>query len=379
MTEPNPRRSRRGLPNPTVSFPGAGAGVVHDAGQGLLWVGDPHLSVKAPVRRRDEAWAETVLGKLRFAVAQANARNLQAICPGDLFDAPDEDDMVLLYRTIEILRGLRRRMLVVPGNHDKGELALTAADPLAVLGIAGVVTLVSDPSLHGVLEFTHPDGRRRRILMGCTAYGYKEPASLAEALGLPDGTDSATALAGAGVEEAWWITHADYAFESAYPGAAPLHEIPGIARVFNGHMHKPQKPARRGETAWFCPGNIVRMSIDTAFLAPRVWIIDPFSTETVEADGGCVPALSPIDIPHVSGSDAFSFEGHHAEAAQTVEVPFDSSFAHTLLSMREAGRGDAPRWLDEVESVVETLNPNPQVRAIVARLARDAWKKTPAP
>lgn len=363
------------MKNPVVAFPGQGAGAVHDAGRGALWIGDPHLSVRAPLRRLDAAWPDTVLNKLRFAVAVANRLGLQAMCPGDLFDAPDEDDMVLLYRTIEVLRDLERPMLVIPGNHDKREKALTAADPLALLGIAGVVRLVSEPSIHGRLDFTSADGRKRRVLLGCTAYGYEVPRSLVQAAGLAHGVTPEQALAELGADEAWWITHADYAFENAYPGAAELHAIPGVARVFNGHMHKPQKPVRCGGTAWYCPGNIVRMSIDTAFHVPRAWIIDPFTTATVEATGGRVPALEAVDLPHLAGSEAFSFEGKHAEPAPAlVTQAGESAFANTLLAVREAARGEARQWLDEVSEVIDNMDPDPQVRAIVARLARDAWK-----
>ncbi len=221
---------------------------------GLLFIGDPHLSSRKPGRRTDKDFTGTVLDKLDQAFQVARNERLLPVILGDLFDRAGDNDLSMLSRLLKLLREHVEHGGVTPvslvGNHDMKDARLSMDTALAVVRESGWITLLEDAeplSILGVVTLW--------------------PLSYGQAGGIHemDGRLLNTGL------PAIALTHADFAFQGAYPGAAPLVEIPGVCMVVNGHMHKPAPDVRIGETLWCNPGNITRMSVDCEADQPSVW------------------------------------------------------------------------------------------------------------
>jgi hypothetical protein len=349
--------------------------------RGLLFIGDPHVASYNPGRRMDPSYLDTVLGKLGQCSTWTKERQLLPVSPGDLLDDPDDRDPVMLYRLTGALQQFEPPLVITPGNHDLGaEKWLTEKSVLSLLGLTRTVDLAPQPGFWGRVHLTAEDGRSHRLVVGFTPYGEPLPASLAEAMGLPATTSVDVARAQAEADTVLWITHGDFAFEGAYPGAAPLVAIPGVDLVVNGHMHGAKKPVKVGDTVWYNPGNIVRMSVDMADEAPAAWAWSPFDTETMPAVSGVrVPRLERLELRHASGASTFNFEGLHAPmallAAEVTPVEDASRsllFTEQMRDVRADLQGNDPeRMREDLHSVMSTLKtPDPARQVIDALTAR---------
>lgn len=226
--------------------------------QGLMAIGDPHVSSVKPGRRTDEDFIATVTDKLAQAARIANERNLLPVILGDLFDREQDTHPRLLSRLFRALRKFETLPLCLVGNHDLKETTLSEDTALAVVLEAGAIRPVEG---NGVFFTAELDGTPVRL--GATTYGLKMPAQV------PDDFDGPTV----------WFTHADWGFEGAYPGADEIFEVPGIDLVINGHMHLAKPAVRRGRTLWFNPGNILRQRIDAIDHLPSVWEWSPLKRD----------------------------------------------------------------------------------------------------
>jgi predicted phosphodiesterase len=221
---------------------------------GLLFIGDPHLSSRKPGRRTDKDFPGTVLGKLDQAFQIARKEDLLPVLLGDLFTTADDNNLSMLSRLLKLLREHFEHGGATPvslvGNHDMKDVRLSMDAALAVVRESGLMTLLEDAE-----PLTIPGVATLWPLSYGQAGGIHEMDGRLLNTGLP-------VIA---------LTHADFAFQGAYPGAAPLVEIPGVCMVVNGHMHKPAPDVRIGETLWCNPGNITRMSVDCEADQPSVW------------------------------------------------------------------------------------------------------------
>lgn len=224
--------------------------------EGLLFIGDPHLSSRKPGRRTDKDFTGTVLDKLDQAFQVARKDRLLPVIMGDLFDRAGDNDLSMLSRLLKLLRGHHElngvRPVSLVGNHDMKDVRLSMDTALAVVRESGLLTLLEDavPLVVPGVAVLWP-------------LSYGQAGGIHEMDGrLLTNADDLPVIA---------LTHADFAFQGAYPGAAPLVEIPGVCMVVNGHMHKPAPDVRRGETLWCNPGNITRMSVDCEADQPSVW------------------------------------------------------------------------------------------------------------
>ncbi len=234
------------------------------AALGALFIGDPHLSSRRPGRRRDANFADTVLGKLAQCFELARDHQWQPVILGDLFDRAGEQDLLVLSKLLRLLRdhldagGLLP--VTIAGNHDLKDADLSGDTALSVVHETGLLRVLDDavPFL-----LRDPFGKVFAVLL---PYSYGK-----ESLLLEQGFDK-TPWGDARIIA---LTHADFAFVGAYPGAKELVPIPGVDLVVNGHMHKLCPAARRGNTLWWNPGNITRMSLDCEKHAPRAWSWEP--------------------------------------------------------------------------------------------------------
>ncbi len=266
---------------------------------GLLIIGDPHVSSRRPGRRKDADWPGPILAKLEACVAIANARGLAPVLLGDLFARAVEPDEGLKARLVRILKAFRIRPLTNVGNHDIAHTTLSDGDSLAVLGLADVLDVAAGAGMVGEYRIgTH------RLGIGMTPFGQAIPADVRG--GLP------------GVDRLAWFTHHDIAFEGAYPGAVPPFPIDGADLVVNGHVHKTKAPIRAGGTLWANPGNINRQSVDLQDHRPAAWILG--------ADG----TLAPEYLPHAA--DVFDLTGRLVAAAsdRDMRAQVESAFVSLL-------------------------------------------------
>lgn len=314
---------------------------------GVLVIGDPHVSSRRPGRRQDADWPGPILAKLRHCVSLANERDLRPVILGDLFDRPVETDLGLKSGLIRLLKEFRHRPLVNVGNHDMVHTTLSDGDSLALLALSDVVDVVS---LSGpVAEFAIGG---RRWGMGMTPYGQDIPRDLRGAF--------------SSVERVAWFTHHDIAFGKAYPGAVPPFAIQGCALVVNGHVHRSEKAVVQGATRWENPGTINRLSVDLIDHAPSVWILS--------ADG----SLTAEPLPH--RSDVFDLTGRLVTPAggHVVAREVESAFVSLLKaeSSTDLKKSDDGSLLREtLETAFVRERSSEAVRSVVRSLLEEAVER----
>lgn len=338
--------------------------------RGLLYIGDPHVWSKCPGRRRDDNFLATVLGKIEQATLIANENDLWPICPGDLLHDDKDNDPVMLVNLVRTLQLFDRKMICLVGNHDKNEIHLSEKNSLLLLGLTDQLILIDKSGFAGLIPMVLPDGNQTVVAVGGTPYGEEIPTDI----GKVDGAEQYRA------DQIVWMTHDDLAFQGAYPGARDIHEIKGVATCFNGHMHGTALPHKAGETAWYNPGNITRMSVDTMHHKPSVWAWYPDEREQMGTQQGLrVPLIHQHILNHVEGEHAFSLEGLHAPVimpTQTTLEPPKSAFAQRLLADRIQARSDDGSFTREsLEEILAACQVSEPVQRILRELQENAARK----
>ena len=320
--------------------------------EGLLVIGDPHVSSRRPGRRKDASWPSPVLAKLERCVALANAQNLAPVLLGDLFEYPVEPDEALKSRLIRILRGFRIRPLANVGNHDIAHTTLSDGDSLAVLALSDVLDVAA---ASGPVRMLAIGGRR--VGIGMTPFGQSVPGDVRGAL--------------PGADEVVWFTHHDIAFDQAYPGAVPPSAVMGCGLVVNGHVHRTQKAVRAGGTLWHNPGTITRGSVDLLDHVPAAWVLGPDRTLRREA------------LPHAP--DVFDLTGRLVAAADAAELAsgeVESAFVSLLKAeaATDLQRSDDGSVLAaEIEAKFGADETPDVIRAIVRSLLAEAVERRGTP
>ncbi len=260
---------------------------------GLLFVGDPHLSSRGPHRRTDD-YTAAVLDKLAQACAIANERNLLMVCLGDLFDRARDTDPGMLSALMRMLSTLKIQGVTLVGNHDKVSAALTDDTALGVLAASGMITVTRRSG--AIAEVLTPAGR---IWLYGTPHGETIPSIIR-----PPSRE--------GGDKVVLITHHDLAIGGAsYPGAVDPHPIEGCDLVVNGHDHTTKPWQRVGDTLYCNIGNIARVSVAQLEHRPAVYAYTGGELERIELR---------------FRADVFDLTGYHApkvsgkELAQSIEV-----------------------------------------------------------
>ncbi len=171
------------------------------------------------------------------------------------------------------------------------------------------------------------------------------------------------------------VTHADVAFEGAYPGAHIPHEILGARWVVNGHMHLTKPIIHAGNTQWFNPGNISRMTIADKDHLPAVfeWIPgeDKMTTHYLECASN-VFDLTGLQVSELADGamDAIREELALHDASEFIE----NLRAELSLEMPKSGKADILK--EDIAKTAERLQADPQVMDIIALVFQQAVENT---
>lgn len=237
-------------------------GIDYPTVNGILFIGDPHVTSIKPSRRLDADISETITDKIKQAAEIANKRKLLPVFLGDMMDRAKDSDVLMLTRLLRALNAFELRPLCLVGNHDIRESKVTDNVTLGLLSEAQALSLITTNGIIGELAIKVKSGEIVNVSIGATPYGME----------IPDEVEHSS-------QQAVWITHHDLGFEGSYPGVASIKEIKGINVAVNGHMHLTKPAIEKGMTTWWNPGNITRMSVDARDHVPSVWEWVPFSNK----------------------------------------------------------------------------------------------------
>ena len=304
--------------------------------QGLLFIGDPHLSSRVIDWRKDD-YGRVVLDKFSWCLDLAQHERLRPVILGDLLHYPRDNATWLVVELIDLLRG--RGAVGIYGNHDIRESQLTENDTLSILVEAGSLRLLDA----GCWQLDDCNGVQ--LLLGGTPYGQEIPSARPTHLPESDST--------------FWITHHDLIFGKPSPYQqqwSSLVDVPGVDLIVNGHLHRSYLEERHGSTTWINPGNISRTSrsSDNLVREPQVLAV------RVDAKGAW--QLERISVPHEAAEDIF----HPKPEAQ--DGQYDSDFVVALEQLTRH-QTEAAAGLDEFLQVNLQDEENPLVRQEILRLA----------
>jgi hypothetical protein len=320
---------------------------------GLLLVGDPHVTTTKPGRRTDEDFLATAIDKLAQAGEIARARGLLPVSLGDFFHKPDEvKPYRMLVSVARAVQGGEQWHEILGNTHtsneqqSNGAMKVTEQTALGLCKEWGLLRVIDRSGPWAVLEI-----EGKKIGLGATPYG------------LPIPTDVRSAFGEEPVEKVIWFTHHDIAFENAYPGSAPAHEILGCDLVVNGHMHDTKPNIVCGGTTWANPGNILRLSVDMIDHRPSVWEWKPST------------GMQRHELRFQR--DRFDLTGIRVQAdgSEMREMSRDSVFAQMLKrergsDMERSESGDV--IIEDIREVLLDRKSSPEAAAIVEALHRRA-------
>lgn len=224
---------------------------------GLLFVGDPHVTAYKPEKRLDKDFLSTIIDKLNQAVDYCLKENLYMVILGDLFDDDQELNALMLTRVIQVFKRLPQPPVTIIGNHEKSETKLTNDTYTAALREAGLLHTIEKSQYWGRFKFNN-----EYVYLGGTPYGEPLPRNVKNLIN-KEYMEVLTYTI--------WLTHHDLQIGTYYPSCIPLHPIEGVDIVVNGHDHTAKEPVKVGNTMFFNPGNIIRMSVDKVDREPRIW------------------------------------------------------------------------------------------------------------
>lgn len=232
---------------------------------GLLFVGDPHMTCSRPGRRLEEDFLEVVFDKLEQTRRIAEEKNLLVVFTGDMLENPNKfkaGTAKVIEDRGRIISGFARAMnfmtcVTMPGNHDKHEVRLTPDCTLAQMRDLRLIDVIEPGGPYAIIDIGG-----KKVGLGGTPYGESIPKDV-------------RGVFGEDVDQCVWITHDMFIFDHKIPVLRDPPEIKGVDLAINGHDHECQKPRQMGQTHWHNIGNITRMSVDKIDHVPSVWQWDP--------------------------------------------------------------------------------------------------------
>lgn len=309
-----------------------------DSRAGVLWIGDPHLSKKTIGRRLESTFWEVGLDKLKQCLDIADREGLAPFILGDLMHTSTDNHLKMLNQMMKLFCRRKSPIYILGlGNHDTTNDTLSDEDAIALFLESGALIPVDEDTL---VEF--PDFYVTGLPF---QYGVPSGAVLPDELPLRD-------------KPQILVTHADLAFDSAYPGSLPLKEIKNCMMVVNGHMHGTKPSVKMGKTTWYNPGNILRLTVDMKDHVPSAW----------EYRMG-MPTLKQHVLKYAPAP--FNLMGLDIAAAKEDEV--EKSIFASMLSTKQtlnAVKTDEGVILAEnIETLARTVKPSASALATLKKLA----------
>lgn len=276
---------------------------------GFVFIGDPHIWSHKPGRRLDTNYLQTILQKIIWISHYCNEHNLQAVFLGDLIHEANDNDLKMISQLVTTMQHFVLKPLVLVGNHDLTETQLTEGTVLHLLHSTGQIEVLMKNEPYGRFSVQNDFGQST-VLLGGTPYGNPIPHSLKKWCPFTEHHTHQELKKALQVDYTVWITHDDLAFDSSYPNSIELQPFVGVDIAVNGHMHKTQKPLKKGETSWYNPGNINRLTLDLMHQTPKIWVYYP-GENSYEYGGDGLPVykLHSVEIPHQKGETILSLEG----------------------------------------------------------------------
>jgi len=307
----------------------------------ILIVGDLHLRVRPPRRRREADFQDVCLGKLRQIIGIGNDRADAVVQVGDFFDSPDPSKGLLaavIRDFVEMLGSPRPRWFAVHGQHDLRYHSQEAAgrSALRVLEAAGCVTILPKKNqTWEVLERHWPK-------LGEEIYGAsfgQTPRVLDEKIGDEFRVLVAHAMVG---DKPLWPGH-DLTGPEQY-----VRRHPGYDLYCLGDYHYPFS-VRVGDAWVINPGAVLRLTADPRDRSrqPKVVLFD--------TDRG-----EPEDIPLDAApeAEAFDLEGY-ADGAAADEAK--ASFSAMAEALRQTGKLGV-NFRENLAAAMDELEIGPDVR-----------------
>lgn len=351
--------------------------------KGFVFIGDPHIWSFKPGRRLDDNYLKTILGKMKWIANYCNENKLIPIILGDLLDDAQDNDLSMLSDLVDTLQDFETKPIVLVGNHDINEKKLKPGTVLYLLHQTGQIDAMIDngPFRSVTLE---NNGIETNVLIGGTPYGEDVPISITKWVGNATKLEHQELKDVIGMDKVIWITHDDFAFDSSYPNAIALKPIEGVDIAVNGHMHRTQKPVLKGQTAWYNPGNINRLTIDLIDQTPKIWVYIPNEEKTqLSSEGLEIPLIESVEIPHIEGKLILSQEGRISTIEQKyleknlkediLQNTLLSKFVEQIKDDDNISRSDDGVYLASViNEEYEILNVPPKIQNIVSNLFEKA-------
>lgn len=319
---------------------------------GVMFIGDPHVSSRKPGRRKDKNFGDTVVGKIQFLIEHCNENGLLPVFLGDMYDSAYEPDERLKTKLLRTLKSSHQTPLANVGNHDIANAVLADGDSLVYLAEAGAVKL---NAYAGALETIKVGDKLWGI--GATPYGQEITADARPFFGK--------------VDMIVWLTHHDLAFEDPYPGSMPLPEVKGAKLVVNGHMHLRKKTKKVGESIVFNPGNITRQFIDAIEHDPAAFVLTregrlekveiPHERAIFDLTGQLIHAISPGEVKSAAQKEA-----------ETVQESEFVSMLNTDAALEMGKSQDGSIILEEIRMKFEREDTPEDVRDYIEEMHRRA-------
>jgi len=291
--------------------------------RGLLVIGDPHIEGRTPGFRKDD-FPQTILGKIRWCLERARKNKLLPVFLGDIFDKPRDNPTWVIGELIEML--LPWPAVGIYGNHDCADPELGENDSLSILIKSGCYQLVDDNNFWtGLIE-------GRRVVVAGSSYRQPIP-QIFDLDKVPKETmfdEQPTVV---------WLTHHDIDIGNYKNGKFGPSELFNVDLLINGHIHRPAKPVRKGQTTWMNPGNISRRSRSEH---SRKHV--PTVLEVTFPDSGF--ETKTIEVPHQEFDSVFYLD----ESADDSDDETRSSFVaglSTLTNRRTRSGAGLLEFLDK--------------------------------
>lgn len=378
---------------------------------GFLFVGDPHQTSGTPDNRIDSLNFKFVaLRKLTEAVSIANNNNLLMVILGDLFHK--NNDFEASITTSACLSKSKFPAVVLGGNHDE-KTDIVSVKEISFLNnfsssdysADDMLSFLSDVSSGGDEQQTklysnilkaqsrsaihHLKASKTIILADSSGYiGSIKTSSGVDynLFGTPYGEPVPHEIDCDFDGRNFLITHHDFDFGLglSYRNCEKMHPINNCYMVVNGHIHDFKKVQSVGDTLWFNPGNILRLSKDLEGHVPSVFSFTENESSECFEDTGC-ENIKRYVLSHAKkvfrtneALDAIDRELKKAirEGGGVVKK---SSFAEQLMMMIEAEKSGLSN--DEmIEKHIDSLNNSTEKKILMelyskAKSSKDSISK----